>query len=97
MDRTIHKKNAQLHCNSRVQERLGVHFNRHKAHEIIGKIKRGEFGQGYPASSDERTWYFGIFENDYVWFLYDKKLKRLVTALDGYEVPRNVYIYCLDR
>lgn len=86
-----YKHACQLHFNGRASERLGLKLNRHDARSILDTIKANP-GQPYPTFNDpHRLWYFVDYEGNWIWVLYDKKLKRLVTCLSGDDVPREAW------
>lgn len=88
----VHKRSAQKHFNARSEERLGTRLNRHDAKNIISRLVKGAYGDGWSSGSDiRRRWYFIDYDNEHFWVLYDKKLRRLVTCLDGYTIPRPVW------
>jgi len=83
-----HRGNVQIHANNRAQERLGIHFNRSQAYEIIAGIKEHKYGKGVESVFvAHRLWYY---ITDIGWALYDMRLNRIVTWLD--EVPHDVLI-----
>lgn len=77
------KQYQQLHANKRFSQRLGIHFNRHRAREIIASLKELKIGKAIPTHMPGRTWFKIRFEFRIIWILYDDLTKRIVTVLPG--------------
>lgn len=84
----------QLHADKRARERLGVHFNRHIAHELIVQIKAGKLK---PAAigPGPGEWYKVDLEGREAWIFYNRPTDRIVTVM-AYE-PWQVRIPRLRR
>lgn len=89
--RANHKRAAQLHLDTRMSQRMGVHFNRSQTKELIDFIRSGKIAERWE-SKPGRYWYRLEYDHrKFAWFLYDKSLKRIVTCLPDEEIPRDVW------
>lgn len=84
-----YKTAQQLHANRRAKERLGIHFNRHKAHEIILQIKTNKLRSKY--TDNFGSWYPCLIDGLEAWVFYNRTTDRIVTVL--HEMPENVRLY----
>lgn len=92
-NKAIHKMASQKHFNAQAAARIPIAdpMNRHTAHLLMEEIRKGAFGSGWVTTSDKhRSWFFVEHERTRFWVLYDKKLRRLVTCLDAYNIPHEV-------